>query len=181
MSTSRPTITVGVIKYDEWPNRVLDKGYTTDEVTEKLEFLPDSYFNKVYHGRSEPYSCFYYNQTPISFAIRTKNDAIFSAVLARTADVNVPDDDGNTPLHIVAETGNIHYMIGLIEKGANIEAVGCQGKETPYDVALRLNHPRFCTILSTQYGATTQSSPYSTRAMAKLMKSLARRGLGFRV
>ena len=46
------------------------------------------------------------------------------------ADVNVPDQDGNTPLHNAAARGDNEMILYLVSKGANVKAVNREGKTT---------------------------------------------------
>jgi ankyrin repeat protein len=48
-------------------------------------------------------------------------------LLAHGADVNAPDDDGDTPLHGAAQTGNVEIIRQLLDKGANPNAKNEQG------------------------------------------------------
>ena len=46
------------------------------------------------------------------------------------ADVNVPDQDGNTPLHNAAARGDNDMILYLVSKGADVKAVNREGKTT---------------------------------------------------
>lgn len=50
--------------------------------------------------------------------------------------INSRRSDGDTPLHIMAHTGNTHALKLLIEAGADVNAVGDMS-ETPLHIVLR--------------------------------------------
>ena len=56
-----------------------------------------------------------------SYVWRDNKDAA-TELIKRGADVNLADDDGDTPLHGAAQTGNVEVMQLLLEKSANPNA-----------------------------------------------------------
>ena len=52
------------------------------------------------------------------------------------ANINVTDDDAETPLHVAAEDGTLEIVKYLVEKGANVNAVNEDGR-TPAEEAAR--------------------------------------------
>lgn len=48
--------------------------------------------------------------------------------------IHVKDNDGNTPLHESAKTGNLHVIKSILEYGAPVDAINNKG-ETPLHVA----------------------------------------------
>ncbi|WP_353289127.1 ankyrin repeat domain-containing protein [Wolbachia endosymbiont (group A) of Pogonocherus hispidulus] len=59
---------------------------------------------------------------------------IIEKYLVDKKDVNVKNDEGNTPLHLAVEEGNLEAVKHLIEKGAGINAVNRYGY-TPLRIA----------------------------------------------
>ncbi|MGL9779745.1 MAG: ankyrin repeat domain-containing protein [Wolbachia sp.] len=61
---------------------------------------------------------------------------IIEKYLVDKKDVNVKNDKGNTPLHLAVEEGNLEAVKHLIEKGADINAIG-QHRRTPLCIAAK--------------------------------------------
>ena len=61
-------------------------------------------------------------------------------------DLNIRDEDGNTPLHWASETGNLEVVKCLIENKANLEAKGRAGY-TPLHLATINGHPEIAKVL----------------------------------
>lgn len=69
---------------------------------------------------------------PIFLAIDYECKEIYDALIASNKiNINVKDPQGNTPLHVAAEKGNLEIVKDLIDRGADIE-VEAQGKKPLY-------------------------------------------------
>ena len=68
------------------------------------------------------------NSRPVLLAyVWRDNKARVEKLLARGADVNAEDLDGDTALHGAAQTGNVEIMQVLLDKGANVNAQNNSG------------------------------------------------------
>src|SRR5688572_28433866 len=62
----------------------------------------------------------------VAFVWRDQKERV-EKLLARGADVNVQDNDGDTALHGAAQTGNVEVIRMLLDKGANLNTKNKQG------------------------------------------------------
>jgi ankyrin repeat protein len=62
------------------------------------------------------------------------------------ADVNAPDPDGNTPLHVASERGRLIVVRMLLDGGAKVDALDSNGK-TPLYVALMNGRTQLAGLL----------------------------------
>jgi len=87
-------------------------------------------------------------------AIRAGADfrELFRFFANRGADMNAPDDSGQTPLLAAVQTGNRVLVKRLIDQGANVDLAGEDGT-TPLALANRKNHDDIVRLLK-QFGAT---------------------------
>lgn len=69
-------------------------------------------------------------------ALASRNASRFKDLLARGANVNARNDDGDTPLHYAAIIGNKRIAVALVAKGADISAKNANG-DTPLHDAVR--------------------------------------------
>lgn len=75
------------------------------------------------------------NELPIHLTCKWGKTDI-AILLADEVDINTPDDDGNTPLHLAAEYNRVKIVDFLLEKNANTNAINKLLK-TPANVADR--------------------------------------------
>ena len=83
----------------------------------------------------------------ISLAIKSGDVVKLNSLIAETADIKtVIYNDGNTALHIAAETGNIEVCTALIAAGSNINAIN-RFEATPLHAASYRGHEQVCALL----------------------------------
>ena len=69
-------------------------------------------------------------------AIRKKRDiAEIRQIITGVEDINQPDNDGITPLHIAAQNGNIEIVTQLLAAGANVNIADSEGTTPLYMAA----------------------------------------------
>ena len=73
-------------------------------------------------------------ETPIFDAVRYEEEDIVEYLLNKGAKVNIENSYGITPLHLVAEVGNLHIAQLLVNRCANTK-VKDEDNNTPYDIA----------------------------------------------
>jgi ankyrin repeat protein len=61
--------------------------------------------------------------------------------------INALDSSGNTILHYAARQGNLQMISLLIVLGAPVEVKNIAA-ESPYEIALRWNHPEAAALLN---------------------------------
>jgi len=114
-------------------------------------------------------------------AVRTEDVKEIHSLIARGANVNANDQDGDTPLHYAAENWAIECMQVLLSNGADVNARNLQGK-TPFMVAS--NIPKALGILldagadlnaMDNHGRTALMDAASSGEMSKV-KLLLQRG-----
>ena len=66
---------------------------------------------------------------------------MIGALLGDGADVNAPDEEGETPLHRAAEHDNLPAVEALIERGADVGARDDKGRMPLHRAARRSNRP----------------------------------------
>jgi len=76
----------------------------------------------------------------LPWAIRTNRHHAVPLLLEAGLDPNVPDTDGETPLHLAVRAGGVETVDQLIRSGASIDA-GNFDAQTPLEVALGLTDP----------------------------------------
>lgn len=65
--------------------------------------------------------------TPLlSASLMGESDAQFEHLLKAGANVNAADNTGDTPLHVAAQTNNIHKVLELLDAGADPRAINGQ-------------------------------------------------------
>jgi len=106
---------------------VKDKnGYTA--LSHAIEAMHDEVEDALLNRPELDPNCRGRNSRPALFAYvwRDNKDRV-QKLLARGAEINVQDADGDTALHGAAETGNVEIMRLLLDKGANPNAKNQQG------------------------------------------------------
>jgi len=68
------------------------------------------------------------------------------------SDPSKRDNDGRTPLHVVAKHGHDFYIAALVEYGANVDEKDNEGN-TPLHIAHKYNKMNVANILRTIHGA----------------------------
>lgn len=88
-----------------------------------------------------------YNKTPLYKAVVGRRKDIMQMLIDKLADPNIPDDQGNTPLHCLASKGNdIELAEILIKGGADINAKNYKDS-TPLHEAVRNENFRMAEFL----------------------------------
>ena len=67
-------------------------------------------------------------------------------LVASGADMELPDINGNTPLHIASQVGNYHAVSSLVELGSNLDARDSDGRTPLINAAMR-GHKRAAIVL----------------------------------
>ena len=73
--------------------------------------------------------------TPLMLALRNENYGVCSVLIRKGASVEVMDKGGNTPLHLLAGTGNVELAERMVLAGGMPNQVNQAGK-TAFDVAM---------------------------------------------
>jgi ankyrin repeat protein len=66
-----------------------------------------------------------------------KKEKIFNFLINKGANINIPDNDGEVPLHKIIRDGNSNFINLLLQKGAIIDFANYEG-ETPLNLACKL-------------------------------------------
>ena len=80
-------------------------------------------------------------QTAMHIAARHRQDEVVLYLLGVGTDPDVRDASGQSPLHIAADIGSLSTVKLLTENGANLDASGGSGRETPLYKAALHNTP----------------------------------------
>lgn len=78
--------------------------------------------------------------SPLFCSVVFKNKKIFNALLAAKADANLKHDCDLTALHMAAGNGLYDMVAGLLEHGADVNAIGTKNEWTPLHVAAHEGH-----------------------------------------
>lgn len=72
-----------------------------------------------------------------------------AAIPGLRGSLDIPDDEGKTPIHIAALKGHIHTVEALIEAGARVDSLANDGRNPIY-VAAQGNHASIITLLASR-------------------------------
>ncbi|KAL3662618.1 hypothetical protein V7S43_012470 [Phytophthora oleae] len=75
--------------------------------------------------------------SPLHFACRYGHSSLVAFLVARNANVDLQDWQGNTPLHLAAGWGDLECITLVLEGGADVRQTNNAG-QTPLDVAVSL-------------------------------------------
>ncbi|POM78274.1 Serine/threonine protein Kinase, partial [Phytophthora palmivora] len=75
--------------------------------------------------------------SPLHFACRYGHSSLVAFLIARNANVDVQDWQGNTPLHLAAGWGDLECVTLVLEGGSDVRRINTAG-QTPLDVAVSL-------------------------------------------
>lgn len=79
-------------------------------------------------------------------ALRTGNSLAVSRLLARGVPTDIPDDDGNLPIHVATTAGRFDLVELLIGAGAHIDATDAMHR-TPLHLAAKYGAKNICLSL----------------------------------
>lgn len=95
--------------------------------------------------------------SPLSAACSTENFPLVVALVENKAELSFTDRDGNTCVHIAAETGNVRIVRYLIESGAPIDSTN-RGGLTPADIASSMDHQEVMDLMTAFEGPIGRDS-----------------------
>ena len=88
-------------------------------------------------------------RSPFSFFV-IKNNPFHLLQIVVGLKIDLPDNDGNTPLMLAAKSGNLACLTCLVEHGANLFLTNKDGKDV-LDLANEYNHQDIFNYLSNYY------------------------------
>jgi len=110
---------------------------------------------------------------------RNNGDVLVAQLLLeRGADVNVPDDDNRTPLHLASYFGRVEMVLVLLNAGANASAKNAQGQtplhlvsQHPFSIYFSRDHGVGVAQLLLKHGAdvNAQDNNHATPKIASLL------------
>ena len=109
--------------------------------------------------------------TPLLYAVRENCKACVEALLAKKADIHLPDPDGIAPLTLAMQSGNWDIAQRLVDAGADVNQWDIYG-QSPLHVAIE---NAYVTPRSGVDNLGTDKSPNATDGKA-LVKQLVARG-----
>jgi len=105
------------------------------------------------------------NARPVLVAYAWRNDKRrVEKLLARGANVNAPDADGDTPLHGAAQGGDVEIVRMLLDKGANVNAKNKVGGTPLMWAAVYGNHDAAQLLLNRGADASAKDAEGNTAA-----------------
>ncbi|KAE9008901.1 hypothetical protein PR001_g16575 [Phytophthora rubi] len=84
--------------------------------------------------------------SPLHFACRYGHSSLVELFVARGANVDLQDWQGNTPLHLAAGWGNLQCVTLVLESGADVRQKNIHGN-TPLDLAVSLSRKDHSRLL----------------------------------
>ena len=84
--------------------------------------------------------------TALTIATNTSNEDIVELLIEKGGDIDQTDNQGNTPLMHVAQTGNVTIYLTLVSNNANIDLTNENG-ETAENIATNNGHTRIANGL----------------------------------
>lgn len=115
--------------------------------------------------------------TRVLNAVKARNDAALTALLAKKVDVNTPQPDGATPLHWAAHLGDLATVERLLAAGARPNPVNAYGV-TPLSLAATNGHAPIIEALlkagaSVDTALPTGETPLMTAARAGALPAVS--------
>jgi len=90
---------------------------------------------------------------------------VVTVLLRHGADVNIADQDGQTPLHVAALRGHADAVMALLSHGAHATPINTTGA-TPLTVAVKLGHAAIAALLPAEHPAGAVGTPALVAAAA---------------
>uniref|UniRef100_A0A8D8A120 Ankyrin-1 n=1 Tax=Culex pipiens TaxID=7175 RepID=A0A8D8A120_CULPI len=125
------------VKSFEMIDYLLQKGANINVAN---QFQSTMLFNIVFYGE--------FDSLPFLFELKDSNGYELSKI------INVPNDIGETLLHVACRTGNLKIVKLLIQKGADVNLKN-KSSDTPLDLALKLFHLDVVKYLHHECNAVT--------------------------
>lgn len=101
-----------------------------------------------------------HGDTALHIAVKNADAAMADMLLAAGADVHAKDSDGNTPLHLIAQSKSAQALSiaeALTAKGASVEVKNNQD-QTPFLLAAQNNQQLFNQVMVTGYAEAASAS-----------------------
>lgn len=135
----------------EWVKYLLEKNFNVNSLAEGKETPLHSCVRAQHNGvacakiilkeKSDINAQNVWGHSPLMEAIIQFKFEMVDYLLSEGADVQLPDDNKTTPLHVCASYGNICYLNELLGRGADQNAQDGRGR-TPLYFAINGNHKR---------------------------------------
>jgi ankyrin repeat protein len=139
------------------------RGYTA--LSHALEAMYEDVVDVLLTRAELDPNCRGLNERPALLAyVWRDNKERIEKLMARGADVNAPDADGDTALHGAAQTGNVEITRMLLDKGANPNAKNKQGGTPLMWAAVYGNHDAAVLLLSRGADASLKDNEGVTAA-----------------
>ena len=135
----------------EWVKYLIEQNFNVNSLTEGKETPLHSCVRAQHNGvqcakiileeKSDINAQNVWGHSPIMEAVVQFKFEMVDYLLSEGADVQLPDDNKTTPLHVCASYGNIGYLKKLLDRGADQNAQDGRGR-TPLYFAINGNHKR---------------------------------------